>query len=48
MIRLIRIWIHRASIKASESMLLKAEPEARAELLREIAVSKLRLSQLEG
>lgn len=48
MIRLIKIWIHRASIKASKSMLLKATSEERAVLLREIAVSKLRLSQLEG
>ncbi len=48
MIRLITIWIHRASIKTALGMLAAATPQERAVLLREIAVSRLRLSKLEG
>ncbi|WP_420106545.1 hypothetical protein [Herbaspirillum huttiense] len=48
MIRRITIWIHRASIKTAQRMLAAATPQERSVLLRHIAVSKLRLSQLEG
>lgn len=48
MIRLITIWMHRASIRAALRMLADASPQERAVLCREIAVSRLRLSQLEG
>lgn len=48
MIRLIRIFWHRQSIKNAKSMLREATPEQCSALLRDIAVSRLRLSQLEG
>jgi hypothetical protein len=47
MIRLIRILWHRQIIKNARGLLLDATPQVRGNLLREIAVSRLRLSQLE-
>ncbi|MGC8045086.1 MULTISPECIES: hypothetical protein [Pseudomonadota] len=48
MIRAIRILWHRQSIKNATGMLAAATSQERSVLLRDIAVSKLRLSQLEG
>ena len=47
MIRLIRIFWHRQVIKTARGLLLNVTPQARNNLLREIAVNRLRLSQLE-
>ncbi len=47
MIRLARIFWHRQIIKNARDLLLDATPQVRGNLLREIAVSRLRLSQLE-
>lgn len=48
MIRAIRILWHRQSIKNATGMLADASWEERLVLCRDLAVSKLRLSQLEG
>lgn len=48
MIRLFKIWVYRVSLGMSQRMLADATPEERAVLCREIAVARLRLSQLEG
>ena len=47
MIRLIRIFWHRQVIKTARGLLLDVTPKTRSVLLREIAVNRLRLSQLE-
>ncbi len=47
MIRLARILWHRQVIKTARGLLLNVTPQVRGNLLREIAVSRLRLSQLE-
>jgi len=48
MIRQLKIWMHRASIKTALRMLPGASPEERQVLCRDLAVSRLRLSQLEA
>lgn len=48
MIRLIEILIRRLLIKTALRLLADASPQRRAVLCRDIAVNRLRLSQLEG